>query len=63
MRAKTLSQTVMANLVGPNPRDVDRAMLTYLGLSGCPAGLLITFNVAKLADGVKRLIRRPACGR
>ena len=31
-------------------------VLTYMGLTGCPAGLLITFNVAKLLDGVKRLI-------
>jgi len=31
-------------------------VLTYMGLTGCPAGLLINFNVAKLIDGVKRLI-------
>jgi GxxExxY protein len=31
-------------------------LLTYLALTGCPAGLLINFNVAKLTDGVKRLI-------
>jgi GxxExxY protein len=33
-------------------------LLTYLGLTGCPApaGLLINFNSAKLVDGVKRLI-------
>ena len=29
-------------------------LLTYLRLTGCPLGLLINFNVAKLADGVKR---------
>jgi GxxExxY protein len=32
-------------------------VLTYLALTGCPAGLLINFNVAKLTDGVKRLVR------
>src|SRR5262249_9149577 len=32
-------------------------VLTYLALTGCPAGLLINFNVPKLTDGVKRLIR------
>jgi|SRR5687768_8805800 len=31
-------------------------VLTYMALTGCPAGLLINFNVAKLVDGVKRLI-------
>ena len=31
-------------------------VLTYLQLTGCPAGLLINFNVAKLMDGVTRLI-------
>ena len=31
-------------------------VLTYLGLTRCPAGLLVNFNVAKLTDGVKRLI-------
>ena len=30
--------------------------LTYLILTGCPAGLLINFNVARLIDGVTRLI-------
>jgi GxxExxY protein len=30
--------------------------LTYLHLTGCPAGLLINFNVVRLMDGVKRLI-------
>lgn len=33
-------------------------VLTYLSLTGCPAGLLINFNVPKLTDGVKRLIKR-----
>jgi GxxExxY protein len=31
-------------------------MLTYLRVTGCPAGLLINFNVPRLMDGVKRLI-------
>ena len=31
-------------------------VLTYMALTGCPAGLLINFNVTKLTDGVKRLI-------
>lgn len=31
-------------------------VLTYLRLTGCPAGLLINFNVARLIDGVKRLV-------
>jgi GxxExxY protein len=30
--------------------------LTYMHLTGCPAGLLINFNVPRLMDGVKRLI-------
>lgn len=35
-------------------------VLTYLRLTGMPAGLLINFNVPRLMDGVKRLIN-PAC--
>jgi len=31
-------------------------VLTYLKLTGCPAGLLINFNAAMLMDGVRRLI-------
>jgi GxxExxY protein len=31
-------------------------VLTYLRVSGHPAGLLINFNVSKLTDGVRRLI-------
>ena len=31
-------------------------VLTYMALTGCPAGLLINFNTAKLVDGVRRLI-------
>ena len=30
--------------------------LTYMQLTDCPVGLLINFNVARLMDGVKRLI-------
>ena len=32
-------------------------LLTYLRLSGCSLGLLINFNVVRLADGIKRLVR------
>ena len=31
-------------------------VLTYLRLTGCPAGLLINFNSVRLMEGVKRLI-------
>ena len=31
-------------------------VITYLRLTGCPAGLLINFNAPRLMDGVKRLI-------
>lgn len=31
-------------------------LLTYLKLSGCKLGLLINFNVARLKDGIKRVI-------
>jgi GxxExxY protein len=34
----------------------DAQVLTYLRLTNCPAGLLINFYVAKLSDGVKRLL-------
>ena len=34
-------------------------VLTYMRLTACPAGLLLNFNVAKLSDGVKRLINSP----
>ena len=30
-------------------------VLTYLRLTGCPAGLLVNFNVPRLTDGVRRL--------
>ena len=31
-------------------------IISYLKLTGCPAGLLINFNVQRLMDGVKRFI-------
>jgi GxxExxY protein len=34
-------------------------VLTYMRIGGCPAGLLINFNVPRLIDGVKRLINSP----
>jgi GxxExxY protein len=37
--------------------DVHTAqVLTYLKLSGCKLGLLVNFNVARLKDGLKRLV-------
>jgi len=35
-------------------------VLTYLRLTGCPAGLLINFNVVKLVDGVQRVVDKKA---
>ena len=35
-------------------------VLTYLGLSNSPIGLLINFNVLRLKDGIKRLIAKQA---
>jgi GxxExxY protein len=32
-------------------------LLTYMKLTKCSVGLLINFNVVKLVDGVKRLVR------
>lgn len=32
-------------------------MMTYLKLSGCEVGLLINFNVTKLTDGLRRVVR------
>jgi GxxExxY protein len=37
-------------------------VLTYLALTGCPAGLLINFNVPRLMDGVQRVINRRRTG-
>jgi len=34
-------------------------VLTYLRLTGCPTGLLINFEVAKLMDGVRRILNPP----
>ena len=54
---------IVEDLVVVELKSVDRLLsvheaqvLTYLGLTGCPAGLLINFNVPKLIDGVKRLL-------
>lgn len=33
-------------------------VLTYLKLSNCKLGLLINFNVAKLKDGIRRVVNR-----
>jgi GxxExxY protein len=33
-------------------------ILTYLKLSKCKLGLLINFNVAKLKDGIRRVVNR-----
>lgn len=32
-------------------------MMTYLKHSGCKVGLLINFNVARLVDGLRRVVR------
>lgn len=32
-------------------------VLTYLKLSGCKLGLLINFNVLKVKDGIRRIIK------
>jgi GxxExxY protein len=32
-------------------------MMTYLRLSGCEVGLLINFNVTRLTDGLRRVVR------
>lgn len=34
-------------------------LLSYLRLSGCPAGLLINFNVTALKDGIVRMVNGP----
>jgi GxxExxY protein len=36
----------------------DAQLLTYLNLSGRPAGLLINFNVAQLVRGIRRMINK-----
>ena len=32
-------------------------LLTYLKFSGCTVGLLINFNVVRLTDGIRRVVR------
>jgi GxxExxY protein len=32
-------------------------VMTYLKLSGCEVGLLINFNVTRLTDGLRRIVR------
>lgn len=32
-------------------------LLTYLRMSGCQVGLLLNFNVLRLKDGLRRLVR------
>ncbi|MGE3402170.1 MAG: GxxExxY protein [Vicinamibacterales bacterium] len=32
-------------------------VLTYMRLTNCPVGLLINFNVPRLVDGIRRVIR------
>ena len=34
-------------------------LLTYLRLSGCPAGLLLNFNVPLLKSGIRRVLNTP----
>ena len=63
-----LAATHRIDLIGQDQivvelKSVDRLVpvheaqvLTYLRLTNSPAGLLINFNVAKLTDGVKRLV-------
>ena len=54
---------LVENLVVVEVKSVDHLLpvhqaqvLTYMRLTGCPAGLIINFNVPRLIDGVKRLI-------
>lgn len=54
---------IVEDLVVVEIKSVDRLLpvhqaqlLTYLGLTGCSAGLLINFNVPKLTEGIKRLL-------
>ena len=61
---------LVEDLVVVEVKSLDRVLpvhqaqlLTYMRLTGCPAGLLINFNVPKLIDGVTRLFNPTACGR
>jgi GxxExxY protein len=54
---------LVEDLVVVELKSVDRLqpihraqVLTYMRLTGCPAGLVINFNVMRLVDGVKRVI-------
>lgn len=56
---------IVDELVVVEVKSVDRLLpvhqaqvITYLALTGCPAGLLINFNAPKLVDGLKRVIAR-----
>jgi GxxExxY protein len=58
---------MVQSLVGVELKSVERLLpvhqaqvLTYLHLTNCPAGLLINFNVAKLTEGIKRLLNTRA---
>ena len=58
-----LIDLLVEDLVIVELKAVDRLLpvhssqvLTYLHLTGCPAGLLMNFNVPKLTDGIKRLL-------
>jgi len=60
---------IVEDLVVVKIKSLDRLLpvhqaqlLTYLRLTGCPAGLLINFNVPKLIDGVKRLLNPRTSG-
>jgi GxxExxY protein len=55
---------IVDNLVVVEIKSVERLLgvheaqvLTYMRLTACPVGLLINFNVPRLIDGVRRLIR------
>jgi GxxExxY protein len=57
-------ELLVENQVVVDPKSVDALtpiftaqMLTYLKLSGCKLGLIINFNVERLRDGIKRVVR------
>jgi GxxExxY protein len=68
--AKYRIDLLVEDLVVVEVKSVDHLLpvhqaqvLTYMRLTGCPAGLLINFNVPRLIDGVTRLINPTTCGR